>query len=119
MIFVERVEAAAVEHELERPTRRRLVQEVDCLTLQLPYRCGVDSLTDQGASGVDDEAALRHYASHARGEITARCDVNRRAISDRGDPRYHAGMPHPSWNDSYASGEPLPWDTGGFTAAAD
>jgi SAM-dependent methyltransferase len=21
-------------------------------------------------------------------------------------------MPHPSWNDSYASGEPLPWDTG-------
>jgi SAM-dependent methyltransferase len=20
-------------------------------------------------------------------------------------------MPHPSWNDSYASGEPLPWDT--------
>jgi hypothetical protein len=23
-----------------------------------------------------------------------------------------AGMPHPSWNDSYASGEPLPWDTG-------
>ena len=22
------------------------------------------------------------------------------------------GMPHPSWNDSYASGEPLPWDTG-------
>jgi SAM-dependent methyltransferase len=28
------------------------------------------------------------------------------------DPRYDAGMPHPSWNDSYASGEPLPWDTG-------
>jgi SAM-dependent methyltransferase len=21
-------------------------------------------------------------------------------------------MPHPSWNESYASGEPLPWDTG-------
>ena len=21
-------------------------------------------------------------------------------------------MPHPSWNDSYASGDPLPWDTG-------
>jgi SAM-dependent methyltransferase len=21
-------------------------------------------------------------------------------------------MPHPSWNDSYASGQPLPWDTG-------
>jgi methyl halide transferase len=21
-------------------------------------------------------------------------------------------MPHPSWNDRYASGEPLPWDTG-------
>jgi SAM-dependent methyltransferase len=21
-------------------------------------------------------------------------------------------MPHPSWNDSYTSGEPLPWDTG-------
>src|SRR5215217_1431566 len=21
-------------------------------------------------------------------------------------------MPRPSWNDSYASGEPLPWDTG-------
>jgi SAM-dependent methyltransferase len=21
-------------------------------------------------------------------------------------------MPHPSWNDSYASGKPLPWDTG-------
>src|SRR5262245_44752761 len=21
-------------------------------------------------------------------------------------------MPHDSWNDSYASGEPLPWDTG-------
>src|SRR3712207_6007173 len=21
-------------------------------------------------------------------------------------------MPHASWNDSYASGEPLPWDTG-------
>src|SRR5262245_3327047 len=21
-------------------------------------------------------------------------------------------MPHPSWNDSYASGESLPWDTG-------
>src|SRR5262249_40275018 len=21
-------------------------------------------------------------------------------------------MPHPSWNDSYASGEPLPWDSG-------
>ncbi len=21
-------------------------------------------------------------------------------------------MPHPSWNDNYASGEPLPWDTG-------
>ena len=27
-------------------------------------------------------------------------------------PRYDGGMPHPSWNDSYASGEPLPWDTG-------
>src|SRR5215510_12557558 len=27
-------------------------------------------------------------------------------------PRYDAGMPHPSWNDSYASGEPLPWDSG-------
>jgi methyl halide transferase len=22
------------------------------------------------------------------------------------------GMPHPSWNDRYAAGEPLPWDTG-------
>ena len=26
--------------------------------------------------------------------------------------RYDCGMPHPSWNDSYATGEPLPWDTG-------
>jgi SAM-dependent methyltransferase len=26
--------------------------------------------------------------------------------------RYDADMPHPSWNDSYASGEPLPWDSG-------
>src|SRR4029453_6181029 len=35
-----------------------------------------------------------------------------RANTGRGDPRYHARMPHSSWNDSYASGEPLPWDTG-------
>ena len=28
------------------------------------------------------------------------------------EPRYDAGMPHPSWNDRYASGEPPPWDTG-------
>ena len=27
-------------------------------------------------------------------------------------PRYDGGVPHPSWNDSYASGGPLPWDTG-------
>jgi SAM-dependent methyltransferase len=27
-------------------------------------------------------------------------------------PSYDGGMPHPSWNDSYESGEPLPWDTG-------
>lgn len=27
-------------------------------------------------------------------------------------PRYDARMRHPSWNDRYASGEPLPWDTG-------
>jgi len=26
--------------------------------------------------------------------------------------RYDARMSHPSWNDNYASGEPLPWDTG-------
>ena len=26
--------------------------------------------------------------------------------------RYDVDMPHPSWNESYASGEPLPWDTG-------
>ena len=26
--------------------------------------------------------------------------------------RYDVGMPHPSWNESYASGAPLPWDTG-------
>lgn len=28
------------------------------------------------------------------------------------DTRYDAVMPHPSWNDNYASGEPPPWDTG-------
>ena len=25
---------------------------------------------------------------------------------------YDGDVPHPSWNDSYASGGPLPWDTG-------
>jgi SAM-dependent methyltransferase len=29
-----------------------------------------------------------------------------------GDARYDAGMTHPSWNDTYASAEPPPWDTG-------
>ena len=33
-------------------------------------------------------------------------------ISSRRCLRYDAGMPHPSWNDSYASGAPPPWDTG-------
>ena len=33
-------------------------------------------------------------------------------ISSRRCLRYDADMPHPSWNESYASGEPLPWDTG-------
>jgi len=33
-------------------------------------------------------------------------------ISRRRYPRYDPGMPHPSWNDRYASGEPLPWDAG-------
>jgi SAM-dependent methyltransferase len=33
-------------------------------------------------------------------------------ISHRRDTRYDTVMPHPSWDDSYASGEPLPWDTG-------
>src|SRR5581483_7477059 len=28
------------------------------------------------------------------------------------NPGSLVGMPHPSWNDSYASGEPPPWDTG-------
>lgn len=28
------------------------------------------------------------------------------------DSRYDAEMPHPPWNESYASGQPLPWDTG-------
>ena len=28
------------------------------------------------------------------------------------DTRYDASMPHRPWNDDYASGEPLPWDTG-------
>jgi SAM-dependent methyltransferase len=30
----------------------------------------------------------------------------------RRDPRYDGEMPHPSWNDNYASAEPPPWDTG-------
>src|SRR5262245_52621837 len=33
-------------------------------------------------------------------------------VSGHRDARCEAGMSHPSWNDSYASGEPLPWDTG-------
>jgi SAM-dependent methyltransferase len=33
-------------------------------------------------------------------------------ISSRRDARYDVGMAHRSWNDSYASGEPLPWDSG-------
>jgi SAM-dependent methyltransferase len=32
--------------------------------------------------------------------------------SRRSDGVSMIDMPHPSWNDSYASGESLPWDTG-------
>src|SRR5262249_14921226 len=40
VIFVEYVKAAAVEHELERPTGRRFVQEVDSLEAAAPVRLG-------------------------------------------------------------------------------
>jgi SAM-dependent methyltransferase len=33
-------------------------------------------------------------------------------MSGRRDSRYDPAMTHPSWDDSYASAEPPPWDTG-------
>ena len=42
----------------------------------------------------------------------AKCSVCGGGFSARCVRRYDGGMTHPSWNERYASGEPLPWDTG-------
>src|SRR5262249_26769783 len=94
-------------------------------------KCEGDSCASRASTVIDGcgstDSTSRSRARHKRRKPTclrsmdclvwwrsgaASKPTRRRDDFPRRDPRYDARMPHPSWNDSYASGEPLPWDTG-------